>query len=60
LVAALEHRNAAAAAAGFNGGHEARGAGAEDENVEAVWMHDADMDRGTKAKVDELWEKLGL
>jgi hypothetical protein len=43
LVTALEYRNAAAAAAGFNGGHEARGASAEDENVETVWLHDADV-----------------
>jgi hypothetical protein len=42
-VSALEHRYAAAAPTGFNGGHEARGASAEDENVETVWMHDADV-----------------
>ena len=40
---ALEHSYAAAAAAGFNGGHEACGASAENENVEGVWIHDADV-----------------
>jgi hypothetical protein len=43
LVAALEHRNASAAAAGFNGGHEARGASAEDKYVETVGLHGADV-----------------
>ena len=36
---ALEDRNAAAAAAGFDGGHQARGASAENENVEIVRSH---------------------
>ncbi len=40
---ALEHSNAAAAAASLNGGHEAGGASAEDENVETVCGHDAEV-----------------
>jgi hypothetical protein len=42
-VSALDDRNAAAAAAGFHGSHKTRGASAENENVETVGMHDAEV-----------------
>jgi hypothetical protein len=38
-LSVLEQRDTAAAAAGFNGGHEARSARAEDEDIESVLIH---------------------
>ena len=41
-LGALEDRDTASAAAGFDGGHEARSATAEDEDIETVGIHGAD------------------
>ena len=52
-LSALEHGDTAAAAAGFDRGHEARSAAAEDEDIETVLIHGADFTTRDQKRRDQ-------